>query len=64
LSVGGAFAVSGAVLLGLGASSAADSPAASAQQRGMLVTGGFLVGTGAMALIGGVVITLRTRSAK
>lgn len=64
LSVGGAFVASGAVLLGIGASASADSAAASTQQRGMLVTGGFLVGTGAMALVGGLVITLKSRGAK
>lgn len=64
LSLGGAFVASGAVLLGLGASTTADSAAATTQQRGMLVTGGFLVGTGAMALVGGLVITLKSRGAK
>ncbi len=64
ISVGAAFAVGGAALLAVGATTTPDGGAGTTHGRGMLVSGGFLAGTGVVAIIGGVVITLKSRSAK
>jgi len=64
ISIGAAFVAGGVTLLAIGATTTADGGAGTTHQRGMLVSGGFLAGTGAVSLIGGVVITLKSRSAK
>ena len=64
ISVGAAFAVGGAAILAVGATTTPDGGAGTTHGRGMLVSGGFLAGTGVVAIIGGVVITLKSRSAK
>jgi tetratricopeptide (TPR) repeat protein len=62
IGIGSTFLVAGAALLGASLALSADTPADQTRNQGMLVTGSFLTATGAVALIGGIVITVKSRS--
>ena len=64
LVLGGAFAITGAAVLGSSAALATDTGAGMTAQRSSLVSGAFLIGTGGAALIGGLVISLQSRKAR
>jgi hypothetical protein len=61
IGIGAAFLATGGALLGTSYALSADTAADQTRNQGMLVSGSFLAATGAVALIGGIVITIKGR---
>lgn len=62
IGIGALSLATGGALLGAMTAVPEDTGADKTRHRAMLVSGGFLAGAGAIALVGGIVITLRSRS--